>query len=561
MKVFKLKRVKIWNTLSIGNEPVEVQLDKFNQSLVTGTNGTSKTTIIESITFALTGKPYRDIKKGQLINSVNKKGQLVELDMEYNGSEYFIKRGQKPNIFEVIKDGLPIDSAASVKDFQSEFEQMIGMNYNSFKQIVALSSAGYTPFMELSVPNRRKLIEDLLNISIIADMDKLNKTAIRELMQSYKETDLNINHIQSQISTHEAYAEKQKKLSGDNINRLQSMYDEEVASVNEIKAKNLELNEKILNLELPEVDREAILNISERLQYHKFNYDQSSKVLNLYSKGGSCPTCYQQLSDDRLVEKIKWDSEISEKEMGRYQKELDYLKSKRQEAEQIQSQIAAYESEMATNKQIAIEHVAKAKKIKAALEQASKERVDNTQEILTLKDDLMKHISKKSEIMLELQRRDVITNMLKDTGIKSILMKRYIPLFNQRINSYLKKLEAPFAFEIDSEFNEIVKTPGREGFSYASFSNGERARINLSILFAWRELVELVSGVKVSCLFLDEIFDLGLDSYGIKLLNRILKDLKDTNVFVITHKEVNPDDYGQVITMRKVGRFSQAEIS
>lgn len=545
--------------MSVGNDPIVIVLDKCHKTLITGTNGAGKSTMLEAITFALFGKPFRDVKKAQLINSVNNKNMLVELIMEYNGHVYEVKRGQKPSIFTVSKDGIPIDESASIKDFQTEFETMIGMNYNSFKQVVVLGTAGYTPFMGLTSPNRRKLVEDLLEVNILAEMDKLNKSAIKEINSEIQTNDLEINHLQTQIKTHEEYSERQRKLSGDNVDRFQKMYDDCVFEVSQIKEKNLKLSEDILQVVLPE---DPTYEINEN--YKKYSSIESqirpkNRVLELYTRGGNCPICLQLLSDQSLVDGIKSETLNMQKEYDELTAIERSLKEKKELYTIAQTKIQSFEREIATNRQIAVQIVEKAKKIKSALSEAQKEFVDNSDKINELKNSVSDKISRKSDLLVQKNQRSLILDMLKDSGIKSAIIKKYIPIFNKQINHYLSVMEADYSFTINEEFNETIKSRGRENFSYASFSQGEKARIDLALLFTWRDIAENVSGIKINCLFLDEVADGSTDSQGVKTIQQILNQLIDTNVFIISHRDHNPQDYGQHLQMKKVGRFTIME--
>lgn len=559
MKTFKLNRILYKNIMSVGDDAIEIQLDKCHKTLITGSNGAGKSTMLEAITFALFGKPFRDVKKGQLINSFNNKNMLVELEMEYNGNVYEIKRGQKPTIFTVSKDGALIDESASVKDFQSEFEEMIGMNYNSFKQVVVLGTAGYTPFMGLSVPNRRKLIEDLLEVNILADMDKLNKSAIKDINSEIATNDLEINHLQTQIKTHEDYAERQKKLSGDNVARFQKMYDESISEVTQIKEKNLKLNEQILQIVLPEDPTQEINENYKKYSLIESQIRPKNRVLDLYIRGGNCPTCLQALKDQSLVDGIKKETSSMQKDYDELIAIERSLKDKKELYTTAQTKIQSFEREIATNRQVAVQIVEKAKKIKSALLEAQKEFVDNSDKIDELKKSVEMKINKKSELLTQKNQRSLVVDMLKDSGIKSAIIKKYIPIFNKQINHYLNIMEADYSFTINEEFNETIKSRGRENFSYASFSQGEKARIDLALLFTWRDVAEKVSGIKINCLFLDEVADGSTDVQGVKTIQQILNQLQDTNVFIISHRDHNPQDYGQHLQMKKVGRFTIME--
>lgn len=560
MKEFKLKSVKYKNLLAVGSEPIVIDLNVAQKTLITGANGGGKSTIIEAITYALFGKPFRNIKLGQLINAVNKKELLVELSMEYNNDSYLIKRGQKPTVFEVIKNGVPLDASASVKDFQTEFENMIGMNYNSYKQVVVLGTAGYTPFMGLGTPARRKLVEDLLEVTILADMDKLNKDELKQINSKASEIELQIGHTKTQIQTLETADERQRKLSGENVKRLEDMYDTSIAEINSFKEQNLAINEEILGILVPEDVSSELSDCNNKSAQVNFNKNSITKVLGFYEKGGDCPTCMQTLSGGgHIIDELREKKKNLEAELSELEKSKDDLLAKKAELLEARKLIQLKESQISTNTQLAKASAERAKKVKAALAEAKKEFVDNSSVILGLTKDLNGFIDEKSRLVVEKHRRTLITEMLKDSGIKGAIIKKYIPLFNKQINHYLSLLEADYSFTLDEEFSETIKSRGRESFSYSSFSQGEKGRIDLALMFTWRDIAERISGIRISCLILDEIFDSAMDSNGSKSISLVLNSLKDTNVFIISHRDHNPEDYGQHIQMKKVGRFTVKE--
>lgn len=560
MKPFKLNRVKYQNIMSVGQAPIDIQLDKCHKTLITGKNGGGKSTMLEAITFALFGKPFRDIKKGQLINSFNKKNLLVELWMEYDGHTFHIKRGQKPGIFEIVRDGDKLDESASSKDFQVYFEELIGMTYTSFKQIVVLGTAGYTPFMGLSTPARRKLVEDLLEVSLLADMDKLNKSSIREINSQVQVIDVRQEGIIQQIKIYNENVERQKKLSGENVSRLQTMYDDLASEARQIKSEIENSTTRLADIVLDEDPREALQEIQKKTAVLQNKINSFNNVVKMYHAGGECPSCMSSLHPgDPIVTKIAdkvHECESSAASLEAHRETLATLVDEYEANVRTQQTLA---QDIRSKKQTLISTVDKAKKVKAALDQAAAEFIDHADEIASLQVELDKIVAEKTKLVMEKYRRGILTDMLKDTGIKGAIIKKYIPLFNKHINQYLKIMEADYSFTLNEEFSETIKSRGREEFSYASFSQGEKARIDIALLFTWRDIAEKVSGVKISCLFLDEIFDSAADAEGIKSIGSILDNMVDANVFIISHRDHDPQSYGQHLQMKKVGRFTVME--
>lgn len=560
MKTFKLKKITYKNIMSVGQQPITIELDKCQKTLVTGKNGAGKSTFLEAISFALFGKPFRDVKKGQLVNSTNKKDLLVELWMEYDNKQFYIKRGQKPNVFEITVDGETLDENASAKDFQTEFEELIGMSYTSFKQIVVLGTAGYTPFMGLSTPARRKLVEDLLEVSILAEMDKLNKSLIRETNSQINVLDVKKDGITQQIKIYNDNEERQKKLSGENAARLQTMYDDLVGEARAAKANIEKLTDDLLAVIIDDDPSNRLSDLSNEGFAIKNEIATFTKVVGLYEKGGQCPTCMQNLEEHgNVLTKIKDKNVLLQQSLDKINEQYRELKTIQDEVHKQQSVAVGIKNQIQANKANAIASVDKAKKVKVLIDQAAAEFIGHADEIAKLQVELDKIVRDKTTLVMEKYHRGILTEMLKDSGIKGAIIKKYIPIFNKQINHYLKIMEADYVFTLDEEFNETIKSRGREDFSYFSFSQGEKARIDIALLFTWRDIAAKVSGVSIDTLILDEVTDSACDTEGIKAIQQILNSMANSNIFIISHRDHNPQDYGQHLQMKKVGRFTVME--
>lgn len=554
MSKLNFKKIRYQNIMSVGSEPIEIVLDGFKKTLMTGVNGAGKSTMIEALCFGLFGKPFRNVKKGQLINTINKKKLLVEIWLEHDNKELYIKRGQKPEIFEVYRDGEKIDESASTKDFQEYFESLIGMNIASFKQIVVLGTAGYVPFMSLPAAGRRKLVDDLLDIAILCEMDKLNKGYIREITQNIQMLDMKAGYVQQQINTHKKYVEDASKASEENIRRLQCMYDKEVESAKAYKAEETRLTDELMSIVLPEDPSAALNKINTAIAQIGVQINGFDRVIHMHEKGGVCPTCTQPIvpGNDKAVREQKAHAEhklsLIEEKRVEFSQKADEFRSVQSKAEEIKRSIMTQRSGLT-------EAVNRAKNIQKAIQELQKERVDNSDELVKLEEELVEITNEKSKLVLEKYHRGFIVDMLKDSGVKASIVKKYIPYFNERIAYYLNIMEADYVFTLDEEFNETIKSRGRESFSYTSFSQGEKARIDLAMLFTWRDVAEKVSGTKISILVLDEVYDSATDAQGVKALDTIIDKLEDS-VYIISHRDHNPDDFSRHLKMVKKGRFT-----
>ncbi|QPX76407.1 putative recombination endonuclease [Cronobacter phage vB_CsaM_SemperBestia] len=555
------KKIKYQNILSVGNTPIELEFDTAKKTLITGKNGGGKSTLIEALTYALFGKSFRDLKVGQLVNSVNKKKCLVELEIEYGKDSYKVVRGQKPKVFEIWKNGekLPEDSAAG--DYQAQLESMLNINLVGFKQVIVLGTAGYTPFMELKTPERRKLVEDLLSLSVISEMDKLNKSYIRGVNQQLDTLSMQGNHIQQQIATHQRFIDEQRAKANQNNARYKEIYDSHVETAKNIKAQLMQLQAEIAESVITGEDRtEDINKLRDGYSRLSMTVEQFKKLEVMYQKGGECPACKQAIkpTPERMAE-IAENIKAGTQRLTLIKTKQDELQGIMNDLLQQQRALNALKTKYEALKGTLQNEVANAKRAQAIMEQASAEVVIDEEPVKQLQQQEAELNEKRQGYVKEKYIRGIVTDMLKDSGVKASIVKRYIPYFNKQIAYYLDLLGADYQFTLDDEFNESIKSLGRDDFSYASFSQGERARINLSILFTWRDVTSKVSGVDLSLLVLDEVFDGPLDKEGSFAIKSLL-DSVDGNVIVISHQDLDPQDFDRHIIMSKVGRFTKPSI-
>lgn len=557
----KFKTLTYQNILSVGNVPIVIDFDSAKKTLITGKNGGGKSTMIEALTYALFGKSFRDLKVGQLVNSINKKKCLVELLIEYGNDEYKIIRGQKPKVFEIWKNGekLPEDSAAG--DYQSQLESMLNINLVGFKQVIVLGTAGYVPFMELKTPDRRKLVEDLLSLSIISEMDKLNKSYIRGVNRELDTLSMQIGHVQQQIATHQKFIDEQRAKANQNTARYQDIYDSHVETAKQIKAQLVELQSQIAECVINGEDQTAnIQKLRDGYTRLSMNVEQLQRLEVMYRKGGECPACKQPISPtpermEEIAENIKNGTQkltLIKNKQDQLQKIMDDLLTQQRTLNGLKSK---YESLRGTLQN----EVAAAKRVRAVMDKAQEDVVIDESPVEKLREDEKELDSKRSGFVKEKYFRGIVTDLLKDSGVKASIVKRYIPYFNKQIAYYLDLLGADYQFTLDDEFNESIKSLGRNDFSYASFSQGERARINLALLFTWRDVTSKISGVDLSLLILDEVYDGAIDREGSFAVKALLDGING-NVIVISHQDLDPEDFDRHIVMSKVGRFSKMEV-
>ena len=563
------KTIRWKNFLSTGNAFTEMCLDCNHSTLIVGTNGAGKSTVLDAICFALFNKPFRKINKPQLVNAVNEKDCLVEIEFNIGSREYLIRRGIKPNVFEIHLNGNMLNQEASAAEQQKSLEQnILKLNYKSFTQVVILGSSTFVPFMQLTPNNRREVIEDLLDIKIFSTMNLILKDRIKVLKEQIRELDYKMEIAKEKVQMQQRFIEDLKNQSKENNvqrrSEISKLQDEIVLTRGENESNLVTCTR--LQTELEEYDNVDDEHNKLRIYESKFadKFKKLRSDYKFFEKNDTCPTCKQSIDQElRTDKKTSITSSISELEIasselkGKLQKVQEDLQAKKNLLAQLQelnAQMVSNNKEISwkeqsiekLNEQIAKQEGggANLKREQEKLKELAKEGMTIEKYMSTSKHDRDNH--------------DVVINMLKDTGIKANIIKKYLPVMNQLINRYLKELDFYVSFELDENFEETIKSRFRDEFSYASFSEGEKMRIDLALLFTWRTIAKMKNSANTNLLMLDEIFDSSLDSSGTDDFMKILKTFsEDTNVFVISHKpDVLQDKFERMLRVEKKQNFS-----
>ncbi|AFD02737.1 SbcC-like subunit of palindrome specific endonuclease [Synechococcus phage S-MbCM6] len=558
------------NFLSTGDQWTEINLSDSPSTLIVGQNGAGKSTILDVLCFALFNKPFRKINKPQLVNTINEKGLSVEICFSVGRDAYKVFRGIKPNIFEIYKNNKLVDQDAASKDTQKYLEQnVLKLNYKSFTQVVILGSSTFVPFMQLPAAHRREVIEDLLDIGIFSNMNTLLKDKLRIAQSQSRDCDHLLMLAEGKVSAQSKLISSLQEVNQNRQEEKQKKYDENLSLMKKVHEDKTIVEKDIEDTESKIGDYDAaaktLASFRQGQADKKSELKFFSKDLKFFKGHDVCPTCTQDISNDfkeNQVATLVRSGQTLSKEIESFNRDI-------KEATDIVTQISNQSmklKELTSNLSSLDRDYVRLEfdnlRIKDEILKLQKDTpsIDNeTNYLKEVEDEYAKTQTDCSNISRMIDEYQVVSSLLKDSGIKSQIIKKYIPIFNQLINKYLQSMDFYVNFTLDEEFNEVIKSRFRDEFSYASFSEGEKQKIDLALLFTWREVARMKNSVATNLLILDEVFDSSLDAEGTNELLKILRSLgKDSNVFVISHKgEILVDKFLRTLKFEKVNDFSK----
>ena len=556
------------NFLSTGNQYTEVNFTENKTNLIIGTNGAGKSTVLDALTFSLFGKPFRKINKPQLINSTNEKDCSVEVCFSVNNTEWKIVRGIKPNVFEIWRNDSLMDQFAAALDQQKWLEQnVLKMNYKSFTQIVILGSSTFVPFMQLTTNNRREVIEDLLDIKIFSSMNTIIKEKIRQSKEEIKVLNLKKESLTEKVTMQETFIGELEQLGKESIQKKEKKVTELLAEVDAHMRENSAVEESIFAYTK---EQEYVTGATQKLRkLGQLKGKISNKVSTItkehkfFTENTVCPTCNQDIEENFRINRIN-DAQTKAKELQSGYKELEEAIKEEEERERqftaLSKEISKLNNDISQNNVRIAGCQRQISNLESEVQRTTEQLANRNTEhekLETFKDNLKTTYDELSSRKDTINYYDFSYSLLKDGGVKSKIIKKYLPLINQQVNRYLQMMDFYINFTLDEEFNETVQSPIHEDFSYASFSEGEKMRIDLALLFTWREVARMKNSVNTNLLIMDEVFDSSLDGFGTEEFLKIIKYVvKDANIFVISHKSGLEDRFDSVMRFEKVKGFS-----
>ena len=563
------QKIRWKNFLSTGDQFSEIDFQQNATNLIVGTNGTGKSTVLDALTFSLFNKPFRKINKSQLVNATNEKDSQVEVEFDINGRQYLVRRCMKPNLFEIEVDGQKMHKQADDRAMQKILEEnILKVNYKSFTQIVILGSSAFVPFMQLSGSNRREVIEDLLDIRIFSAMNLIIKDKIRKQKDEIRVLDLSRENVKDKLDMQKKFIEELENRGKANIqgkqDKILTLLDEQNGYVSTNEGLELEVTGLI-------EDQEKVTGASKKLRkLNKFKGQLSQKVATItkehkfFSENVTCPTCTQNIEESFRLNRIN-DAQTKAKELQTGYQELEKAIKNEEEREhlftKLSKEITKLNNDISQNNTRISGCQRQVRDLESEIQKLTTQLANRNTEDEKLKEfnqslqNIFKELAdKKTDIMYH----DFAYSLLKDDGVKTKIIKKYLPLINQQVNRYLQMMDFYINFKLDEEFSETIESPIHENFSYSSFSEGEKMRIDLALLFTWREVARVKNSVNTNLLIMDEVFDSSLDGMGTEEFLKIIRFvIKDANVFVISHKTELHDKFNSVIRFEKVKGFSR----
>ena len=563
------KKIKWKNFLSTGNHFSEIELIKNSTTLIVGQNGAGKSTVLDALTFSLFGKPFRKINKSQLLNSVNEKDCVVEVELSINDVEWKVVRGIKPNIFKIYRDDNCLDQFANANDQQKWLEQnVLKMNYKSFTQIVILGSTNFVPFMQLTATNRREVIEDLLDIKIFSSMNNIIKDEIKIVRDEIRTLDLKKESLNDKVGMQENFIEELESRGKERIEEKRKKSRELGDEICVAILQNEHKEDQVFGLT---EEQEKVTGATKKLrELGNLKGKISSKVSTItkehkfFTEHTVCPTCEQDIEEEFRINKIA-DAQTKAKELRSGYKELEEAIENEEERERQFTALSKEITKLTHGISQNNTHISGCQRqitdLESEIQGLTSQLADRNTEhekLESFKENLAKTYEALASKKETIRYHDFSYSLLKDGGVKTKIIKKYLPLINQQVNRYLQMMDFYINFTLDEEFNETVQSPIHDNFSYASFSEGEKMRIDLALLFTWREVARFKNSVNTNLLIMDEVFDSSLDGFGTEEFLKIIRFvIKDANVFVISHKTGMDDRFDDVVRFEKVKGFSQ----
>jgi DNA repair exonuclease SbcCD ATPase subunit len=563
------KKIRWKNFLSTGDQFSEIDFLMNATNLIVGTNGTGKSTALDALTFGLFNKPFRKINKGQLVNSTNEKGCLVEVEFNLNGREYLVRRGIKPNVFDIVVNDVAMHKEADDRAMQKILEEgILKLNYKSFTQIVILGSSAFVPFMQLSGTNRREVIEDLLDIRVFSAMNTLIREKIKIQKDEIKTLELSKENVKDKV-------EMQKNFIEELESRGKERIEEKNGKINLLEGEIQETSDEteclVKDVEMFTNDLEELSGAKPKLKkLNTLKGKMSNKVATLtkehkfFTENTVCPTCSQNIEEEFRVNRIT-DVQTKATELQTGYRELEDAIQKEEEREhqftKLSKEITKLNNGISKNHTLISGCLRQIRDLESEIQGLTDQHANrNTEQgkLAEFNENLQQVYKKLADKKEEVMYHDFAYSLLKDDGVKTKIIKKYLPLINQQVNRYLQMMDFYINFKLDGEFNETIESPIHERFSYASFSEGEKMRIDLALLFTWREVARVKNSINTNLLIMDEIFDSSLDTLGTDEFLKIIRFvIKDANVFVISHKTELHDKFDSVIKFEKVRGFSR----